>query len=76
MGFAGDQMMSPPTYIGFFFLNFIQASSTVTFEKVNDTSFKLGDYALLTKSAMDPYLALKDAFVQYRKNKVRQAQER
>jgi len=75
VGFLGDQVMSPPTYLSFFFLDFLQSSSVVTFEKINDTSFKLGDYSLLTNSSVDPYLALKNVFEQYRAKKIRQVDE-
>jgi phospholipid-binding lipoprotein MlaA len=48
IGFVGDQFMSPPTYLGYFFLNFWEATGSSVFEKVNDTTFKIGDYELLT----------------------------
>ena len=36
-------------------------------EKVNYTSFHLGDYEALKAAAIDPYVAMRDAYVQYRK---------
>lgn len=71
LGFAGDKMMSPATYLGYYYLDFYQTASITTFEKINDTSFKLGDYKLLVGNAVEPYDALKDAFEQYNKKKIR-----
>jgi phospholipid-binding lipoprotein MlaA len=76
IGMAGDHLMSPPTYLGYFFLNFWEAGGAFVFEKVNSTSFKIGDYEFLTNMSVDPYLAQRNAFVQYRNRKVREAVER
>ena len=40
------------------------------YERINKTSFRIGDYEDLKKSALDPYVALRDAYYQYRKNKI------
>lgn len=72
-GLVGDKLMSPSTYLSYIYLDFYQSASIYTFDKVNDTSFKLGDYDLLVGSAIDPYSALKDAFVQYNIRKVEKA---
>ncbi len=40
-------------------------------DRVNRTSLSLGDYESLKKSALDPYVALRDAYFQYRKNKIK-----
>ena len=37
---------------------------------VNDTSLKIGDYESLKGAAIDPYVAIRDAYVQYRLKKV------
>jgi phospholipid-binding lipoprotein MlaA len=41
-------------------------------DKVNRTSLSLGDYEALKKSALDPYVAVRDAYFQYRRNKINQ----
>jgi phospholipid-binding lipoprotein MlaA len=41
-----------------------------THEIVNDTSFKIGDYESFKEAAVDPYRAIRDAFVQHWKKKV------
>lgn len=75
VGFVGDQMMSPATYIGYFYLDFWESGGIMAFDKVNDTSFKLGDYEMLVGSSVDPYGAMKDAFEQYRAKQIKKAKE-
>jgi phospholipid-binding lipoprotein MlaA len=41
-----------------------------TYEEVNDVSLRIGDYESLKEAAIDPYVALRDAFAQYRQKKV------
>ena len=41
------------------------------YEKVNDTSLSIGDYESLKEAAIDPYVAIRDAYVQYRHKKVK-----
>ena len=40
-------------------------------DKVNDVSLRIGDYESLKEAAIDPYVAIRDAYVQYRLNKVK-----
>ena len=42
------------------------------YERVNDTSLRIGDYESLKEAAIDPYVAIRDAYVQYRLNKVKE----
>jgi phospholipid-binding lipoprotein MlaA len=42
------------------------------FEQVNSTSLKIGDYESLKKSALDPYISLRDAYHQYRQHKIKE----
>lgn len=39
-------------------------------EQVNDTSLSLGEIEDLKKAALDPYVAARDAYYQYRQNKI------
>ena len=41
--------------------------------RVNDASFKIDDYESLKEAAIDPYVAIRDAYVQYRMNRVNKA---
>jgi phospholipid-binding lipoprotein MlaA len=42
------------------------------YNKVNETSLRIGDYESLKEAAIDPYVAIRDAYVQYRFNKVKE----
>jgi len=66
IGLAGDRFMHPLTYVSSRYLTFRQKAGISVHEKVNDTSFKLGDYESFKESAIDPYVSMRDAFVQYR----------
>jgi len=37
---------------------------------VNETSFRIGDYEALKEAAIDPYVSIRDAYIQNRKKKV------
>jgi phospholipid-binding lipoprotein MlaA len=64
-GTVGDLFMNPISYLP------IGASLSATGEKkVNSASFRLGDYEALTDAAIDPYDAVRDAYLQYRRAKV------
>ncbi len=66
IGFAGDLFLDPRTYL---FRNPIFYLVRPV-EIVNDTSFKIGEYEELKKSAIDPYIAVREAYTQYRQNKI------
>jgi len=40
------------------------------YEEINDTSLRIGDYESLKEAAIDPYIALRDGYAQYRQKKV------
>ena len=66
VGMVGDWFLNPVSYV----------DSTETYleiravETVNETSFKIGDYESLKEAAIDPYVALRNAYIQHRKKKV------
>ena len=41
------------------------------YQEVNSASLRIGDYEALKEAAIDPYLAIRDAYVQYRWKKVK-----
>jgi phospholipid-binding lipoprotein MlaA len=67
VGLVGDFFLHPFAY-------FISAWDTSVeiraYEKVNNTSLSIGDYESLQGAAIDPYVAIRDAYVQYRLKKV------
>jgi len=70
VGIAADRFMYPLSYISSNELSFGAAAGIFAGEKVNDTSFHIGEYESFKDSAIDPYIAMRDAFVQYRQKKV------
>ena len=42
------------------------------YERVNNTSLTLGEYEDLKEAALDPYVALRDAYHQFREQKVKE----
>jgi phospholipid-binding lipoprotein MlaA len=70
IGYVGDLALDPRTYV------FSEPWVWLTWvarpvEVVNDTSLRIGEYEELKRAALDPYVALRDAFFQYRQNKIR-----
>ena len=66
VGLVGDLLLQPFTYLNPWELWLgIRA-----YEKVNQTSLSIGDYESLKEAAIDPYVAFRDAYVQYRLKKV------
>ena len=67
IGRAGDFFLDPVSYV-----EPTEASIGIrAFDTVNNTSFRIGDYESLKKSAIDPYTALRDIYLQIRKNKIK-----
>ena len=69
IGFVGDGFLSP--------LNYYPSDSTARtvikiYERVNGTSLRLGDYEELKEAALDPYVALRNAYFQRRRHLVKQ----
>ncbi len=66
VGRIGDGFLNPVNYV-----NPLEASVSITaYDKVNTVSLHIGDYEDLKKSAIDPYVSILDAYLQYRKKKV------
>jgi phospholipid-binding lipoprotein MlaA len=66
VGMVVDWFLKPVSYV-----DPTEASLEIwAFEKVNDTSFRIGDYESLKEAAIDPYVAIRNAYIQYRKKKV------
>jgi phospholipid-binding lipoprotein MlaA len=70
VGIAADRFMYPLSYISTNDLSFGAAAGIFAGEKVNDMSFDIGQYEAFKDAAIDPYVAMRDAFVQYRQKKV------
>ncbi|HDZ22946.1 MAG TPA: VacJ family lipoprotein [Desulfobacteraceae bacterium] len=66
-GLAGDFFADPLTYL------VTGTRETIAVrggDRVNRTSLTIGDYESLKKSALDPYVSVRDAYFQYRRAKI------
>ncbi|MFB3885035.1 MAG: VacJ family lipoprotein [Thermodesulfobacteriota bacterium] len=69
VGFTGDLFLDPQNYlITSMPINFAVKS----YDQVNETSLTLGEYEDFKEASLDPYIALKDAYYQYRQHKIRE----
>jgi phospholipid-binding lipoprotein MlaA len=70
VGYVGDVFLDPRTYL----LNrmLIADISVWLLDRVNDTSLTIGEYENLKKVALDPYIALREAYHQIREHKIRE----
>jgi phospholipid-binding lipoprotein MlaA len=69
IGFVGDLFLDPRTYI---FAGYPVMYVVRPVEIVNNTSLTLGEYEELKNAAIDPYVSVRDAYFQYRENKIKQ----
>jgi phospholipid-binding lipoprotein MlaA len=67
-GLIGDYFLQPVSYVRPFYVSMGARS----YEAVNDTSLSIGEYESIKESALDPYTALKDAYMQYREKAVQE----
>lgn len=70
VGFVADFFLNPWNYL----LRFpILVNIAVgAYDRINQTSLTLGTYEALKRAALDPYIAMRDAYHQYRQNKIAQ----
>jgi phospholipid-binding lipoprotein MlaA len=62
VGLVGDFFLDPTAYVR----PPLAAAGVYTFRKVNTTSFRIGDYEALKDAAIDPYIAVRQAYIQHR----------
>ena len=67
IGMVADGFLNPFIYIDPWYTS----TGAKTVDTINDTSFRIGDYESLRDAAIDPYVAMRDGYVQYRYNKVK-----
>jgi len=68
VGMVGDRFLNPITYV-----KPVEASVAIwSYDKINETSLHIGDYESIKEAAVEPYEAFRDAYIQYRNNKVKQ----
>lgn len=68
VGMAGDLFLNPVNYV-----RPAEAALGITaYEKVNTTSFYIGDYEAIKEASLDPYSAIRNAYIQNRKKKTKE----
>ena len=68
VGLVGDYFLTQVNYIEPWY-----ASIAITvYDKINKLSFEIGEYETLKEGAIDPYVALRDAYLRMRAKKVRE----
>jgi len=68
VGIVGDIYTQPLNYVIEFKYNVLIRS----YDIVNSTSLTIGEYEDLKRAALDPYVAMRDAYYQFRLNKIRE----
>lgn len=66
IGAFGQSFLSPLNYVD-------PAAAGIgarAFDQVNETSFRLGDYDELKKAALDPYVAIRNGYIQQRNGQI------
>jgi phospholipid-binding lipoprotein MlaA len=67
VGMVGDQFLNPVRYV-----EPSEVSIGISVEStVNEASLRIGDYEAFKSAAVDPYVAMRGAYVQYRKKQIR-----
>ena len=67
IGFAGDTFLDPVNY----FSPWEVPLGINAYDRINNTSLELGTYEDLKKSSLDVYIAVRDAYIQYRKAQIK-----
>jgi len=66
VGLAGDMLLNPVTYV-----NPAEASVGIkAYDRVNETTFHIGDYEAMKDAAIDPYVSMRNGYLQHRKKLV------
>jgi phospholipid-binding lipoprotein MlaA len=68
VGWVGDQFVNPLDIFG---ENWVTNLSIRSYDYLNNTSLSIGEYESFKKAALDPYVALREAYWQYRKNQIK-----
>ena len=68
VGSVGDAFLEPLNYVD---METKYKLALRGFKLVNKTSLRLGEYEDLKKASLDPYVALRDAYYQYRQSEIK-----
>ncbi|MCX5870931.1 MAG: VacJ family lipoprotein [Deltaproteobacteria bacterium] len=67
VGFAGDALSHPVTYVG---STYLDGLAYYTADKVNLLSLHPGLYEEMKRYSLDPYISMRQVYIEYRRNKV------
>lgn len=73
VGFAGDTLSHPVTYVGITYLEGVGYYAT---DKVNLLSLHPGIYEDMKRYSLDPYISMRQVYLEYRRNKVLDRKEK
>jgi phospholipid-binding lipoprotein MlaA len=68
VGFFGDLYVNPINYIEPTSLSF----GVGLYRRFNDLSLRIGDYEAIKQAAVDPYIAVRDGYIQFRRSLIEQ----
>jgi len=71
VGFVGDWLLRPTTYLSSNWFDPVTVG-LYAHQAVNTTSFHLGDYEAIKAAAVDPYVAIRDGYLQHRTEQMKQ----
>ncbi|MDI9570488.1 MAG: VacJ family lipoprotein [Pseudomonadota bacterium] len=72
IGLMGDILMDPLAWVPPWYA----ATGIAAGYRLNETSLNIGDYEALKEAAIDPYVAIRDAYVQHRYHRIKQVMDR
>jgi phospholipid-binding lipoprotein MlaA len=67
-----DAGLNPLSWVSFFFLAPLESVGTYAGNAVNDADGKIANYDTITKPAIDPYIALQDAYMKNREKRMKE----
>lgn len=67
-GMVGDRFLSPVTYLQPSRLR----TGVYVFRGANEASFHVGDYEAMKAGLLEPYVAMRDAYIQYRNTRIQE----
>lgn len=70
-GLVGDAALNPTSYISLIDSDFLVSGGVKAGRIVNSTSLRIGEYEDFKKSALDPYVSMRNAYLQHRAEEIR-----
>ncbi len=68
LGFVGDQFLNPIRYVQPFEVSIGISAGKFT----NEGSFHIGEYEDFKAAALEPYVAMRQAYIQYRNKQIQE----